>query len=259
MFNRFLAILSFMTTIPIKSEITLDKDFQKSIIFFPVIGLILGIIYAAVLYIFNFFFGSFVAAVICTASMIVLTGGLHLDGLGDTFDGLYSYREKDRILEIMKDSRLGTNAMLAIFIFLLSKISALQVLTEKGFYFSVMIMPVISRSIVVYSCYKGRTIRKDGMGNAFIGKISTKDFSISIILSVIIISLISIVSMGSFGVLINIPILILMIVMSEIYKKHVYKRIDGLTGDVLGAIGEMSEVVYLFLFYMGVYLCRLYI
>ncbi len=259
MFNRFLAILSFMTTIPVKSEIILDKEFQRSIIFFPVIGLILGLIYAGVLYSFNFFFGSFAAAVICTAAMIVLTGGLHLDGLGDTFDGLYSYRDKEKILEIMKDSRLGTNAMLAIFIFLVAKIAAIQLLTVKGFYFSLIIMPVISRSIVVYSCFSGRTIRKEGMGNAFIGKVSRKDFFISLALSVIIIFSISTVYMGVLGMLINIAILILMTALSEIYKRHVYARIDGLTGDVLGAIGEMSEVVYLFLFYMGVYLCRLYI
>ena len=259
MFNRFLAVLSFMTTIPVKAQIKLDDQFERSVIFFPVIGLILGFIYAAVLFSFDYIFGSFAAAVFCTASMIILTGGLHLDGLGDTFDGLYSYRDKEKILEIMKDSRLGTNAMLAIFIFLILKIAAIELLTVKGFYYSVMIMPVISRTIVVYSCFRGRTIRKNGMGNTFIGKVTGKDFIISMILSIVIISAVSVFFAGIQTVFINLTILISMTGLSELYKKHVYARIDGLTGDILGAIGEMSEVMYLLLFYMGVYLCRLYI
>lgn len=259
MFNRFLAVLSFMTTIPVKGEIKLDTQFERSVIFFPLIGLILGVIYSAVLYGSDYFFGSFAAAVFCTAAMIILTGGLHLDGLGDTFDGLYSYRDKEKILEIMKDSRLGTNAMLAIFIFLMLKIAAIDLLTVRGLYFSVMLMPVVSRSIVVYSCYRGRTVRKKGMGNTFIGKVTGKDFLISMILSLTILIAVSGFFMGIGAALINSAILVLMGGLYELYKRHVYSRIDGLTGDVLGAVGEMSEVVYLFLFYMGVYLCRLYI
>ena len=71
-------------------------------------------------------FNPYITAVLVLASEVILTGGLHIDGLGDSFDGLYSYRDKEKILEIMKDSRLGTNGLLAIVIVFLLKVGFLN-------------------------------------------------------------------------------------------------------------------------------------
>ena len=80
-------------------------------------------------------FDPFVTSIIITlASVVILTGGLHIDGFGDTFDGIYSYRDKERMLEIMKDSRLGTNSLLAILFLILIKIGFIYSIINQESY-----------------------------------------------------------------------------------------------------------------------------
>ena len=139
------------------------------------------------------------------------TGGLHIDGLGDTFDAIYSNRDKERILEIMKDSRLGTNSLLAI-MFLILK----------------------------------------GMGNLFIGK-----GTMGMIITAIVYSSILIILLGKFIFLQQIDMIvkvlssiIFIIVFALLFKKHVYKKIDGVTGDIFGCTLELGEVLYLIYSYI---------
>ena len=92
------------------------------------------------------------------------TGGLHIDGLGDTFDAIYSNRDKERILEIMKDSRLGTNSLLAIMFLILLKVGFINSLVQNGLLWLVIFMPVIGRIGVMMMTYKTVTPRAKGMG-----------------------------------------------------------------------------------------------
>ena len=98
--ERFISLLSFLTRIPVKTSETLDEEFHKSAKYFPLVGIVLGIFYVGFSYLGNIIFGPDIGGIIFIIMNIVLTGGLHLDGLGDTFDGLYSYREKNKIPEL---------------------------------------------------------------------------------------------------------------------------------------------------------------
>ncbi|WP_281178931.1 adenosylcobinamide-GDP ribazoletransferase [endosymbiont 'TC1' of Trimyema compressum] len=112
--------LQFLTKIPIPIRIKFNEtDFGKCAMLSPLVGVILGTILALIYYLFSFLFPPLIVGFICLIIYVFLTGGLHLDGLGDTFDGVFSYREKDKIIEIMKDSRLGTNGLLAILFILI--------------------------------------------------------------------------------------------------------------------------------------------
>ena len=106
-----------MTRIPIKADIGFDEEFHKSIVYFPLVGFVIGLISFLIGSLALKIFDPFVTSILIVAGEVILTGGLHIDGLGDTFDAIYSNRDKERMLEIMKDSRLGTNSLLAILYF----------------------------------------------------------------------------------------------------------------------------------------------
>lgn len=250
--DRMINAIGFLTRIPVKTSSEFDPNFNKSIVYFPFAGLILGIIYFMTLYIGDLIFGSFVGGIFTVTATVFLTGGLHLDGLGDTFDGLYSNRDKERILEIMKDSRLGTNALLGIMINLILKIGMIDLLVKNNMIYVILIMPIVGRLALCLSCYKGKPAREQGMGNVFIGKIQKKDFIISVLsgfgfiflytFSFYDLRIFLLTSISAFFVLISV----------YLYRNHVYRKIDGITGDILGAICELSETLYLIVLFLGV-------
>ncbi|WP_209659735.1 adenosylcobinamide-GDP ribazoletransferase [Acetoanaerobium pronyense] len=247
-----ISTIGFLTRIPVKTSSKFDPNFNKSIVYFPFVGLILGIIYFMTLYIGNIIFGSFVGGIFTVTATVFLTGGLHLDGLGDTFDGLYSNRDKERILEIMKDSRLGTNALLGIMINLILKIGMIDLLVKNNMLYVILIMPIVGRLALCLSCYKGKPAREQGMGNVFIGKIQKKDFIITMIsgFGFIFLYTISFYNLMIFFLTAISALIVVTIV--YFYRNHVYKKIDGITGDILGAICELSETLYLIVLFLGV-------
>ena len=248
--KRLIGIIQFMTRIPIPVDTGFDEEFHKSIIYFPIVGLVLGICYMLVARLGLVLFNPYITAVLVLASEVILTGGLHLDGLGDSFDGLYSYRDKEKILEIMKDSRLGTNGLLAIVIVFLLKVGFLNSLLEKNILWPILTMPVVARSMQVIACYRTKTPREKGMGNIFIGKVSTS-YLIGVITLMLGINLGSIYLMeGQILYANEIITLLIMAVGVKLFVKSVYKKIDGITGDILGCICELSELVYLMIIYM---------
>ena len=123
MIKQFILLTQFMTRIPVpvKTEYS-EKDFGKSIKYFPVLGLLIGgLLYLTYFIVSKFTDSRLLTAVFIVIAETVITGAIHLDGLADTFDGLFSYRPKDKILEIMKDSRIGTNGAIVLIIYFLLK------------------------------------------------------------------------------------------------------------------------------------------
>ena len=124
--KRFIGLLQFMTRIPIKADMGFDEEFYKSIVYFPLVGFVIGLISFIIGSLAIKIFDPFLTSILIVAGEVILTGGLHIDGLGDTFDAIYSNRDKERMLEIMKDSRLGTNSLLAILFLVLIKVGLLN-------------------------------------------------------------------------------------------------------------------------------------
>lgn len=244
--------MQFMTRIPIPIDTGIDEEFHKSMIYFPIVGVVLGILYYVTGIIGIALFNTYITAVIIIISEVVLTGGLHLDGLGDTFDGLYSYRDKERILEIMKDSRLGTNALLAIMLVLLLKVGLIYTLIEQGLLWTILLMPVVARSMQVVACYKTKTPRAQGMGNLFIGKLSTPYLigTLTIMAGIIGAVMLIVGELAIPNVLMQLGAVIGLIVGVRVFIRSVYKKIEGITGDILGCICELAELGYLLIIYL---------
>ena len=250
--KRFISILQFMTRIPINIDTGFDEEFHKTITYFPLVGLVLGVLIYIIGLVSGIFFDSFITSIIVTLALVILTGGLHIDGLGDTFDAIYSYRDKERMLEIMKDSRLGTNSLLAIMFLILLKIGFIYSIINNSLLWTVIFMPVVARLGVIVMMYKTVTPRENGMGNLFIGKASTSMFTIAILYTIILIIGISklIFLASTFEAMMLISTIIILFVFNNLFKKHIYQKIDGVTGDILGCTIELGELIYLFCIYL---------
>lgn len=239
--KSLILIMQFLTKLPLPIEIDADeKDFTKGIIWFPTVGFIIGLLSLGVFKVSLVFANSFVAIVLVVAFEIFITGGLHLDGLADTFDGLYSYRDKEKMLEIMKDSRVGTNGVLILVMDILLKIALLTALTETQIVMAIILMPIASRFCGVILAKYSKYAREKGMGGFFIGKVSNLYMALAMLMTLVYF-------------MINIQaavILPIMIVLTFTFRNHVYRKIDGITGDVLGAWIEMSELLFLMIYIM---------
>lgn len=254
--KRFILILQFLTRIPIKLDVGFDDEFYKSIVYFPLVGLVIGILTYLIGWVSILLFQPFICAIIITLAGVLITGGLHIDGLGDTFDAIYSYREKEKMLEIMKDSRLGTNSLLAIMFVLLLKIGFIYSIISNNSLWVIIFMPMIARLGVMLLTYKTVTPRAKGMGNLFIGKLTTSMLITAIIYTLLIVSIITklIFLMPNIILIKVLCSAIVVFIFIILFKNHIYKKIDGVTGDILGCGIELSELVYLIYIYLLIFM-----
>ena len=143
MIKQFLILIQFMTRIPVFVNVEYDEEkLGKSIKYFPLVGAVIGIFLFGI----NFLAGKVtgnrqIIAVIIVVAEIFITGILHIDGLADTFDGLFSYAKKERMLEIMKDSRIGTNGAVVLILYFITKIILLSEVKPEY----ILLYPIISR------------------------------------------------------------------------------------------------------------------
>jgi adenosylcobinamide-GDP ribazoletransferase len=236
MIKSLVLMIQFLTKFPVPINLKVDDaDFQRGIVWFPLVGFLIGGSMFLIYTMTSLVWPTFVTVVLLVAFQIFITGGLHLDGLADTFDGLYSYRNKEEMLEIMKDSRVGTNGVLVLIVAILLKTTLLFNLISQDYLWVIILMPVFSRSMGVFLAYIGVYARKKGMGGFFIGHTTLS----RLILAMVICLLLSLIYWKS---LFLIP---LMLLFTWLYNFHVKSKIDGITGDVIGAWIEMSEIIFL--------------
>jgi adenosylcobinamide-GDP ribazoletransferase len=134
MIRLFFATLSFISRLPVPARLVqgLDvEDYVRGIVTFPFVGVVLGGISGG-LFMLQPWCGAPLAALFAVLALALLTGGFHLDGLADTCDGVFSARTRERMLEIMRDSRLGTHGGLALVFVLVAKILVISELSLRG-------------------------------------------------------------------------------------------------------------------------------
>jgi len=239
--------LQFLTRIRLitQTEWSLES-FGKSVKYFPLIGLVIGSILSLFAYFFIFYLPTqsilIPNHVITTALLILsifITGGLHCDGFMDTMDGVFSGRSRDRMLEIMKDSRVGANGVTAFTMLFLSKWSLLLDMPPENLVTALFVMPIISRLGMVMGITLFPYARPDGMGKAFAQYADKKSLMIAILSTFIFVVPLGIISIIS---------MIIVAIFTILFCKYITNVLGGLTGDVYGALTELSEVLVLVVF-----------
>jgi len=238
---RYLLIaLQFLTILPIKikSEIQ-ETDFGVSLLYFPLVGLLIGLILAGMnnlLFILNF--KELSVNIILIVALAALTGGMHLDGLSDTSDAFLSGKSRDEMLAIMRDPHIGAMGVISIISILLLKVGLLGAVAAPLKTTALLLACVLSRWSSVLAMFLFSYARKDGKAKAFIHGMNLKIFVFSLIMVLVF----------AFAIWQLKGLLTLLIVAGCAYLggKFVSRKIGGITGDTLGAAIELTEIVTLF-------------
>lgn len=236
----FFIALQFLTTFPVQlKQMPSKQQNAQSLLFYSVIGLIIGLILFALAYLLQDIPVILLSSVILVV-WIWLTGGLHLDGLADTADAwVGGFGDPERTLAIMKDPSCGPIGVLSLIILCLLKWSALYVLLQERLYSALILFPLLSRLAPLFLFLTTPYVRKKGLGTS-IAEFIPKTAAII----VFVLSLLTSVYWGWAGMLCALSML-----GTLLYLKHKFiQRIGGITGDTVGASIEICEAVSLLSF-----------
>ena len=234
------AALSVLTSFPVGNNfVPTEDEIRRTPFCFPLIGLVIGLILALIGQGVLLVLPHLAAAALLTFLSELPTRAFHLDGLADTADGFLSSRPRERILEIMHDSRIGTMGVLAVAAWSLIKFSAFAVLPEKTVPAALFFMSLNGRCAMVYHLLFSRYARTEGLGRLFFERKPVSATALSL--------LVSFGLMYAFfpPVFLIVPGSVLLFgILWSLYTGH---KIGGGTGDTLGAVEELSEILTLLL------------
>lgn len=241
--NQIILLIQFMTRIPIPIKVEYsEKQLGKGIKYFPLVGYLIGIIIFITGIVLNKYIDNkYIISLLLILIELKLVGLIHIDGLADSFDGLFSYRDKDRILEIMKDSRVGTNGVVVLIFYYLAKLILIAEIISRGDMRCLIIYPIIARMSTSVNVGFGVYARDNGMSTGIIGMNQVKDSIFSVILTLLLIILVYYNS----GILKGLIMFVAGILFIFYFRRVVYKKIGGITGDTMGASLEMTGLVVL--------------
>lgn len=252
--RSFLLALQFLTILPVKVAGRVEeKDVARSSAAFPLVGLLQGLVLVAADAIFTLVFHPDLALALVLLVLVLLSGGFHLDGLADTFDGLASKGDGRRKLEVMREGSVGAMGVIAVVFSLGIKYLALKSissLTAGAYYLSLLSMPVLSKWAMVIGMFHGRPARMDGLGRMFIEGSRLREFFVGTVLTAFIVTVPVLLLPSYFGNhrhFFHLGALALLYAGARAIYGFIARRLGGLTGDALGAGGEIIENVYLLL------------
>jgi adenosylcobinamide-GDP ribazoletransferase len=183
----FFTALTFLTIFPLPGRWgKATTDFGQSLTYFPLVGLVLGIILFGIYYGFSLILPAPVVNVLLIIALAIMTGAHHLDGLMDSFDGAVSGKSRERRLEIMSDSHVGTFGIIAAILLLLLKYASLSSLSDVMIMPALLLMPTLSRWIMVSAIFIFPYARSSGMGLAFKQGAKWQRLAIATIITVIV-------------------------------------------------------------------------
>ncbi len=226
--RAFFIAVQFMTRIPVPMLGDIGKkEIGFSVLFFPLVGLLIGLILVAVGHFPSLSVSATAVVLLIVATLI--NGALHLDGLGDSADAWLSGAKKTRALEIMQDSHIGSAGVVSIVLILLAKYVFLLEINIL----ELLIMPVVSRTMPIFLMLKFNYVRENGIARDMVDFVPRK-MAMAIVMMVLSI----VVWVNWMGVL-------MMLVGLFFLVRTMQARLGGWTGDVLGAVIEISEVLFL--------------
>jgi len=237
---NFLAALSFLTVIPLprRREVS-PEQVGKSLVYFPVVGIIIGLILAGLYWLLRLILPSAVVSGLLLIFLVVLTGGLHLDGFVDTCDAIAGHKPPEARRQIMRDSRAGALGMVGVCCLLIVKYVSLNSVPESLMMATLGLMPVVSRWVMVYAIFAHPYARSSGLGKVFKEMASRRRFVVATLIAVAVAIALA-----------RLPGLIIMLgvwVIAAAMAAYLKGKFSGLTGDTYGAMNEVAEVSVLIL------------
>ncbi|MDY0190941.1 MAG: adenosylcobinamide-GDP ribazoletransferase [Desulfuromonas sp.] len=234
----FCAAMTFLTIIRLPQRWCGEQSaMERSLIWFPLVGLLIGASVALLDSIMcTIFPGTLVPSAITVLALIAVSGGLHLDGVADSADAFMSSRSRERMLEIMKDSRVGAMGSLAIAALLLLKFSALATLPQHCRVAAIILLPLAGRTALVIKTVSLPYARS---GGGLASAVHSSGRHWHALVATLFLAVVSLAFFGAMGIWITLATL----VTTGLFSWYCKNKIGGLTGDTLGASCELVEVV----------------
>ncbi|MFH1382406.1 MAG: adenosylcobinamide-GDP ribazoletransferase [Chloroflexota bacterium] len=246
---KFLVALKFLTVLPLpeRREASL-KEIGGSTVYFPVVGIIIGLILAGLNWLLRLFLPVPLVTALLLVAIVLINGALHLDGFIDTCDGIAGHKTVEERLKILRDSHVGSFGIVGAILLLLVKYAALSAVPGPLLWVALILMPVISRWTMVYAIFAYPYARRTGLGTIY--KQETK--WPALLLATMATVLVVVAGLYFFGPMAYIiPSGVVVMggtwLVTIIVASFLKARLSGLTGDSYGAINETAEVSVLIL------------
>jgi adenosylcobinamide-GDP ribazoletransferase len=236
--RAFWLALQFLTRLPAPrmTEHTAE-DRGRSVLYYPVVGLLIGAVLTAFLFLLADVNPGLRAALLLLV-WVLLTGALHLDGLADSADAWLGGRgDRARTLEIMKDSRSGPAAIVAVALVLIVKFAALSALTHAAYWPALVLAPLLGRASLVLLFLTTPYVRAEGIGAAHAANLP-RGGAVIVLLTVAVLVPVFLGYVGLWPLVVALVTVLLL-------RRLMLQRLGGATGDTFGATCEIVEAAVL--------------
>lgn len=232
----FWIALQFLTRLPIHlKNVPTPEQNGRSLLYYPVVGAVIGLLLCVAAYLLADA-PEFLGAALLLTVWVILTGGLHMDGLADSADAwVGGYGDRERTLSIMKDPRSGPMGILAIVLVLLIKWSALITILPSGEAWGVLLgCTIAARAMMVVMLTRLPYVRAQGLGSDLAEYVPTKA-------AIWVIAISAVLTLW----LVGIAALLALVIFYGLVGYALHKRLGGTTGDTAGAVLELCETLVL--------------
>lgn len=234
----FLIALQFLTRLPVSVDgEPRDQDLGCSVLYYPLIGLLLGLLLAATGWVFQDI-PVLLRAVLLLVVWVIITGALHLDGLADSVDAwVGGLGDRERTLAIMKDPASGPMGVTAVVLVLLVKVAALHALVETNDWMALVLAPLLGRTVLPLLFLTTSYVRPGGLGAGLTAHVPRRAAA-----SMVLVTGIAILVLGG---LTGLTLLLTGAAVFLMMRHAMVRRLGGTTGDTAGALVELTEVATL--------------
>src|SRR6266571_1427376 len=242
-YMEFAAAVRFLSLLPVPGSTQLfnkDEVAPRLVVgceYFPLVGLLLALLLWLFVLILTPLVPQLVLAALLVAALVILTGGLHLDGLMDSCDGLFGGSTRERKLEIMRDSRVGSFGVLGAICIVLLKLALFASISTGVLSLALLVVLPSARWAIVLALRVFPSARPTGLGSAFHQAVTTEQLVLAGIVALAIVL--------TAGHLIGLVVWVTVTMTTLVLGLWITRSIGGLTGDSYGAIAEVVEVVAL--------------
>lgn len=235
--KAFLIGLQFLTRLKLVEQTKWEmEDFGRSVLYFPLVGLVIGLFMAIIWLVGYQYIDSLLLTLLLVIFEFLFTGGLHADGFMDTCDGLFSGRDRERKLAIMKDSRVGSNGVVGFVFLTLLKWQFLFHIPPAFMTDVLLMIPILSRYGMTLSITAFPYARPEGMGKVFAGYAPARTPQITTCLAFLPVFVLG------WHYLIYLGFTVLLTLLLNSYCT---KHLGGVTGDTYGFVCESTELLLL--------------
>ena len=244
--QAFAVAVQFLTRLPAPAGVEVSPaSLAASVRYHPLVGTLIGGFCAAVFWLADIALPGTVALLLALAAGLVVTGALHEDGLADTFDGIGAASDgggakahRDRMLDVMRDSRLGTFGALALVVALGLKVAALAGLPPPAVCLGLVAGHGLSRLSCVVAMQTSTYVRESGVATPFAQRLGRAGWLVVLLTGLVLLAGLHLAlgpltaSLGLTGLIAG----------HALMRLGFERKLDGYTGDTLGAVQQTSEI-----------------